>query len=148
MGTHTFVRARVFLHQPSSIWQATFLVVLRQEIVIAFRTQRPVELLREYIEADRSLSRTDDWALSFRIIVLCAEILNFCYGEEPKTVTIWDDLAGRTRLWMEAKPASFEPFLHRRADSESALFPQMWLLNDCHGTSRTFSASNLGSFAC
>ncbi len=64
MGTHTFVRAQEY-DQLSGIRQAVFRVVLRQEIVIAFRTQRPVQLLREYTQADRSLSQTDDWVSAF-----------------------------------------------------------------------------------
>lgn len=80
MGTHTFVRAQKY-NNPSGIRQAIFRVVLRQEIVIAFRTQRPVQLLREYIQADRSLDRSDEWILAFHIIVLCAEILTIATGK-------------------------------------------------------------------
>lgn len=133
MGTHTFVRAQEY-HQPSGIRQATFMVVLRQEIVVAFRTQTPVELLREYVQVDRSMGRTDDWTLAFHIIVLCAEVLTYCYGDGSKTADTWDELAGRAQSWMNSKPVSFEP-IHRVPGrmSETQVFPEIWLLNDCHG---------------
>lgn len=135
MGTHTFVRAQEN-YRPEGIRQAAFRVVLRQEIVIAFRSQRPVELLREYVQVDQSMDLTDDCTSAFHIIVLCAEVLTYCYGDGPKTLSEWNTLAGRTRSWMEIKPISFEPLLHRapRQRSETQVFPEIWLLNDCHGT--------------
>lgn len=102
MGRHTFVRLHEYA-QSSPIRQAVFRVAIRQEIVISFRTQRPVQLLREYVRADHSLRHSlrtasssspsscsassgsggeDDWALAFHIFVLCAEVLTFCYGED------------------------------------------------------------------
>ena len=136
MGTHTFVRAQEF-HHPSGIRQAVFLVVLRQEIVIAFRTQRPVQLLREYIQVDRSLHKGDDWIIVFHIIVLCAEVLNHCYGEESKSPEAWRELSDRAKLWMDTKPTHFEPLLYRpRGESSAAqVFPEIWLLNDCQSKS-------------
>ncbi len=132
MGTHTFVRAQEY--QPSSIGQAAFRVVLRQEIVVAFKTQSAIQLLPEYIQVDRSMEQSDDWTLAFHIIVLCAEVLSYCYGDEPKTADAWHDLANRTQSWMDSKPTSFEPlqFVPCRT-SDDQIFPEIWLLNDCHG---------------
>lgn len=133
IGSHTFVRAQEY-HQQSGIRQAAFRVVLRQEIVVAFRTQRPVELLREYVQVDQFMDQTDDWTLAFHIIVLCAEVLTYCYGDGSKTAEAWDDLARRVQTWMSSKSASFEP-LHCEPGrvSETRVFPVIWLLNDCHG---------------
>lgn len=143
MGTHTFVRAQEN-YRPEGIRQAAFRVVLRQEIVIAFRSQRPVQLLREYVQVDQSLDRTDDWTSAFHIIVLCAEVLTYCYGDGPKTYSEWTTLTDRTRSWMELKSLSFEPLLHRnsRQRSEAQIFPEIWLLNDCHGALKTPHISN------
>lgn len=133
MGTHTFMRAQEY--HPSAIREAAFRVVLRQEIVVAFKTQCPVQLLPEYVQVDRSMDRSDDWILAFHIIVLCAEVLSFCYGDDPKLADAWDDLSGRVQSWMDSKPSSFEPIRFVRARmSESQVFPEIWLLNDCHGT--------------
>lgn len=131
MGTHTFLRAQE--SQSSRIRQAAFRVVLRQEIVVAFKTQRPVQLLPEYVQVDRSMESTDDWTLAFHIIVLCAEVLNYCYGNDPKNVRAWDELAGRAQSWMDSKPASFEPLHYVSPEiSKTQVFPEIWLLNDCH----------------
>lgn len=136
MGTRTFVRAQGYHHRPSGIRQAAFRVVLRQEIVIAFRTQRPVQLLREYVQVDGSLDQADDWTLAFHIIVLCAEVLTYCYGDEPKTAAAWDDLSDRAQRWMDGKHVTFEPLLYRAQGERCGdqVFPEIWLLNDCHGT--------------
>lgn len=110
-------------------------MVLRQEIVIAFRTQRPVQLLREYVQVDGSLDQADDWTLAFHIIVLCAEVLTYCYGDEPKTAAAWDELSNRAQKWMDSKPVTFEPLLYRaQGERCDQVFPEIWLLNDCHGT--------------
>jgi len=79
------------------------------------------------------MDQTDDWTLAFHIIVLCAEVLSYCYGDEPKTADAWHDLTDRTQSWMDSKPTSFEPlqFVPRRT-SEDQVFQEIWLLNDCH----------------
>lgn len=149
MGTHMFVRAQEY-HELSGMRQAAFRVVLRQEIVVAFRSQKPVQLLREYVEVDRAMNGQDDWTLAFHAIVLCAEILNYCYGEQPRTVEEWDEYERRARDWMASRSASFKP-LHRIQPRSSVhqVFPEIWLLNDCHGMSssqekrkRVFSQSH------
>lgn len=123
----------------AGIRQAAFRVVLRQEIVFAFRAQRPVELLREYVQADQRLSSdsevVDDWAYAFHVIVLCAEVLSWCYGEEAKTRATWEGLSRRARRWIDDRPASFEPLLHRESGpgGEGQAFPEIWHINDCHG---------------
>ena len=132
LGTHTFTRAQEY-HQPSGIRLAAFLVILRQEIAVAFRTQQPVQLLRQYVQVGKSLKQTDDWALAFHVIVLCAEVLTYCYGDTPKTPDAWDNLASRSRTWFETKPPSFDPLHCRPGRTEATVFPEIWLLNDCHG---------------
>lgn len=94
MGTHTFVRA--WGHRPQSAIQlATFRVVLRQEIILTFRAQRPIQLLEKYIQVDQSLDQDDDWSLTFHIFVLCAEVLTLCYGDSSKSPAAWEELEGR-----------------------------------------------------
>lgn len=162
MGTHTFVRLHEYA-QSSPIRQAVFRVAIRQEIVISFRTQRPVQLLREYVRADQSLrtvsssspsssssggSAEDDWALAFHIFVLCAEVLTFCYGEVgdapipigselgPSTPPpTWDDLAWRAQQWINTLPVSYQPLLYR-PPGPGRVFPTIMLLNDCHVAAR------------
>lgn len=138
-GSHTFVRALETAHMASGIRQATLRVILRQEIVMAFRSQRSVALLPQYLEVDQWLGSdsgaADDWTYAFHVIVLCAEVLNWCYGEEAKTRGAWEELSGRVQRWMDSKPASFEPLLYREPGQtgENQVFPEIWHINDCHG---------------
>lgn len=134
IGTHTFIRAQDY--QSSGIRQAAFRVVLRQEIVFAFKTQSPIQLLTEYVQVDRYMDQIDDWTSAFHIIVLCAEVLSYCYGDDAKSANTWTQLTDRAQIWITSKPASFEPsYSMPRKMSQSQVFPQIWLLNECHGTS-------------
>jgi hypothetical protein len=132
MGTHTFMRASEY--RPFGIREAVFRVVLRQEIVFAFKTQAALQLLPEYVQVDRAMERVDDWAFAFHIMVLCAEVLSYCYGEGPKLAEAWDDLSARVKSWIDSKPSSYEPlFCVPTCVVKGQIFPQIWLLNDCHG---------------
>lgn len=135
MGTHTFVRAQA--HGPlSAIQLAAFRVVLRQEIILTFRNQRPIQLLEKYVQVDRSLDQDDDWSLAFHIFVLCAEVLTACYGEGLKTPDRWDELENRLEAWIDSRPPTFDPLIYRAPSGElpdGNVFPEILLLNDCHG---------------
>lgn len=136
-GTHTFMRASEY--RPFGIREAAFRVVLRQEIVFAFKTQSSLQLLPEYVQVDRLMEKTDDWTVAFHILVLCAEVLSYCYGDGQKLAVEWDTLSTRLETWMDTKPASFEPtFCVPAAKQDNQVFPRIWLLNDCHGMCPTF----------
>lgn len=144
MGTHTFVRALDSCYR-SPIQIAACRVVIRQEIVLTFRTQRPIQLLETYMQVDQSLDQNDDWSSTFHMFVLCAEILTMCYGKGPKTMEAWDDFESRLQIWVNSRPVTFEPFFSRgRSGSpEGNVFPQLWLLNDCHSRWALLQCCNL-----
>lgn len=98
-------------------------------------------MLTEYIRVDRSIEDdNNDCAIAFHIIVLCAEILSYCYGDESRSAAAWEELSDRAELWLDTKPASFEPIRNVAARSaEGQVFPEIWLLNDCHGKSPSYS---------
>lgn len=135
MGTHTFVRAQAH-RQQSAIQLAAFRVVIRQEIVLTFRTQRPIRLLEKYVLVDQSLDNDDDSSLTFHIFVLCAEVLTMCYGDGPKTSQAWDELERRLQEWIDSRPITFDPLFYRAPNElpDGNVFPEISLLNDCHGT--------------
>lgn len=133
LGTHTFILARKY-HELSDVGQAVFHVILRQEILVAFRTRRPVRMLDDFLHVDRSMTGANDWTSTFHVLALCAEILNFCYEEDAKTLDAWDHLASRTQSWANTKPTSFEPMYREPAQAtQPKVFPEIWLLNDSHG---------------
>ena len=144
MGTHTFSRAQEY-HQQSSVQQAAFRVVLRQEIVIAFRTQRPIQLLQKYIHVGQSLNQSDDSSVAFQIFVLCAEVLTMCYGESSTTLEAWEGINSRVQSWMDSKPITFEPLLQRHSSGfpNEDVFPEILHLTDCHGKLSFTEVTNL-----
>lgn len=137
LGAQTFARAQAQTPlELSGIQTAVFRVLLRQEIVNAFITQRPVQLSQEYhSSADLfwGSAVADDSTFAFRMILLCAEVLTYCYGETPNTRDAWEDINARLDLWMTTKPMSFEPLLYRPNGRPGQPFPQVRYLNDCHG---------------
>ncbi|EHK23125.1 uncharacterized protein TRIVIDRAFT_29036, partial [Trichoderma virens Gv29-8] len=131
LGTHIFVLAQEY--RTSGIRQAAFRVALRQEINVAFCTRKPMKLLTKYINVDRSTDLKSDWDWTIHIIVLCAEVLNYCYcniAQDPAQA--WDELSTRAEDWLRKKPKSFEPLQCKNSNYGDRVFPEIWLLNDCH----------------
>jgi hypothetical protein len=115
---------------------AAFRVVLRQEIILTFRSQRPIQLLEKYVQVDQSLVEDDDWSLTFHLFVLCAEILTACYGDGPKDPNTWTELENRLQTWIRSRPPTFDPLIYRAPSGQlpdGNVFPEILLLNDCHG---------------
>lgn len=145
LGTHIFAVGREY--RSTGILQAALRVALRQEINVAFFTRKPIQLLSAYFRVNDDSSTADqgsDWSWTLRIIVLCADVLNHCYcspaGDEQEPSQPWAELAERAESWLRHKPASFEPLRCRERDpGRGRAFPEVWLLNDCHGPQRPLS---------
>jgi hypothetical protein len=136
LGTHILVRAREDLISASSLRAAALLVCLRQEIFLSFMTRVPVQPITEFCQIDRSLDPAPDSMWALRMIAHTTDVLNFCYGEEPRTLASWKILDRYAETWLSAKPPSFNPIRYIPADpSAGEYFPEVWLLNDCHGKS-------------
>lgn len=117
----------------SSLRSATLLIELRQEIHIAFMTNRPPPPLVEYCNIDRSLEPADDWTWAKRMIAQTADILSYCNGDGSKSLKRWSELRDYIGLWRAAVPPSFRPIYMEEANLESGLlFPIQWFTNDCH----------------
>jgi hypothetical protein len=132
LGPHMVLQSRSY-DECSPIGQAVIRALLRLEIANAYTRQMPLRVLEDYLAIDRCMTETNDWTVTFHILCLCAEIITFCYAEEAKEGSIWDSLSRRLQDWLDSLPPSFEP-LHRTKSQTTAEFPQIWLLNDCHGT--------------
>lgn len=123
--------------------QAGFWVAFRQEIHSAFLKQRPFNISLSRCEAFRSISPAEDAVWADRLIVFCAEVLEFCYdnakgsaswqkpNQTPKDR--WLVLKQCEKRWGEVLPASFEPIYFRDPDrSQAEVFPQVCYMVDCH----------------
>ncbi|KAK5427759.1 hypothetical protein LTR34_008701 [Exophiala xenobiotica] len=144
--------ARVASRRPRSEWpaeglcQAAFWVAFRQEIHSAFLKQRAVNLALSRCEAFRSFSPAEDAVWADRLIIFCADVLEFCYGNSTNAPTRpqhdsstatpkdrWLSLKQYERMWSEVLPASFEPIYFRDPDrAKGEVFPQIYYMADCH----------------
>ncbi|KAI1372585.1 hypothetical protein F4677DRAFT_248557 [Hypoxylon crocopeplum] len=131
LGIHAFVNVGDQYMVPGSLSAASFWVGLRQEIYIAVITQQPVKVSLDHFVVDRSFEPADDYTWSNRAIVLLADVLNFCFGENSFAVNRWNALDEAAQKWSTTRPMSFNPFFYR-ARTASLAFPEVWHGSSCH----------------
>ncbi|KAJ9649400.1 hypothetical protein H2199_000175 [Coniosporium tulheliwenetii] len=129
LGTHVFISAQERSTVMGGLRQAAFWVGLRQEIYMAFVNQRSILPALEHCNIDRSFDMANDCTWANRIVVHCADVLRYCFGDGEHSVNTYNQLSDYCRDWMAYKPASFSPIFYREA-SEGELFPEVWLLSD------------------
>ncbi|KAH8646357.1 hypothetical protein BX600DRAFT_477571 [Xylariales sp. PMI_506] len=114
----------------SKLRQACFWIGLRQEIVMAFANQRPVKIKLNHDFIDRSFGPADDDTWANRIILHCAEVINFCFGNDPHNTAIYQYLKDYDETWLRSRPLSFLPLAYCEPDrSVGEVFPQILHLN-------------------
>jgi hypothetical protein len=111
-------------------------MALRLEVVSAFMKQRPVGLPLDIFAAQRSFDEADDAVWTHRLILHCADVLEFCFGDGDATVKTrqarWAVLKGFERLWEYQKPESFVPIKKQEPDRNNGqFFSLVWYLSDC-----------------
>ena len=83
---------------------------------------------------DRSFDPTDDCTWANRIVVHCAEVLNFCLGDNDDSVGRWAELKDYNQQWVKAVSRSFSPIYFQDPKREKGeVFPQIWHIGDSHG---------------
>ncbi|RDW65986.1 hypothetical protein BP6252_09621 [Coleophoma cylindrospora] len=147
LGSHMLVNARerARIHtsptHTSSLRTATLFIELRQEIHIAFMTNRPPPPLVEYCNIERSIDPADDWIWMNRIVAHTAEVLTYCNGDGNKNLARWRENWDYLDAWEAAIPPSFNPIYEESADpSHGQLFPVLWFAIDCHAAGRQYLA--------
>ncbi|KAJ5404155.1 hypothetical protein N7509_004026 [Penicillium cosmopolitanum] len=135
---------------------AAYWIALRQEIITAFSKQRPFRLPLGPCEPYRSFEPADDYVWADRLVIHCADVLQYCFGSEeegtpqdqhqssstgvlhpiPVTdmrIARYDELVLFETLWTELGPPSFKPiYTHEPDHSRGEVFPELWYLNNCH----------------
>ncbi|KAJ5675956.1 hypothetical protein N7462_008853 [Penicillium macrosclerotiorum] len=120
-----------------SLRHSACLIALRQEIWSAFLNQRtfrlPICPSNDYTQFDP----VNDFTWTNRILVWCADLLKFCFGEgklmAPKQqVERWTALKAFDIMWESKKPLDFKPLYFEDADPASGkFFPAIWHSNAC-----------------
>jgi hypothetical protein len=106
---------------------------------MAFVNQRPVKIKLDHDFIDRSLAApaTDDvWAN--RIIVHCADVLQYCFGGEVTSgiTDEWHRLKEHDDAWLRARPLSWLPLAYAQPDKDRGeVFPTILYLNSAVGKS-------------
>ncbi|KAI0854679.1 hypothetical protein F4860DRAFT_95991 [Xylaria cubensis] len=149
--THTVSASlllRMSLHNsnPSDFSNAAMAVALRQEIYIANRVKRPIELEGRNCGIDDSLTPAPDFIWTFRIMSHAARVTNYAYSIDSRSQSLWDQLWGYLEDWDRARPPSFNPLNHINLDScsdtlssensnlaadSTRVFPEIYYLSDC-----------------
>lgn len=84
----------------------------------------------------RSFDPTDDCTWANRIVVQCAEVINYCFDDNDHTVRRWAELKDYNEQWVKAVPGSFSPIYFQEPEREKGeVFPQIWHIGDSHGKS-------------
>lgn len=129
LGTHVFISAQERSTHSGGLRQAAFWIGLRQEIYVAFVSQRSIAPALEHCNIDRSFDAADDCTWANRIVVHCADVIRFCFGDGERSLAHYAALCEYSAQWMLFKPPSFAPIYYREP-GENDVFPEMWLLGD------------------
>lgn len=129
LGTHVFITAQERSTVTGGLRQAAFWVGLRQEIYVAFVNQRSIIPALEHCNIDRSFEATDDHTWANRIVVHCADVIRYCFGDLDHTHAAYTHLVDYSSDWYNYKPPSFAPIYYRDPEG-SSIFPEIWLLGD------------------
>lgn len=125
---------------------AAYWIALRQEILTAFSKQRPFRLPLGPCEPYRSFEPTDDHVWADRLVIHCADVLQYCFGSDVESTHVataditsaqhisrYEELFAFDKSWEEFRPRSFLPIYAREANrSQGEAFPEIWYLNHCH----------------
>ncbi|KAJ9617969.1 hypothetical protein H2204_013261 [Knufia peltigerae] len=138
--------------RPHNLREASFWIAFRQEIYTCFLKEQRFELSLSNCSAFRSFDPAEDTVWANRLIVFCADCLEFCYSSvecqtgrtatpnilnSPMMATTarWAALKQQAEQWAASLPSSFDPIYYSPARDHppwSNIFPELWYRSDCH----------------
>ncbi|PYH88045.1 hypothetical protein BO71DRAFT_423960 [Aspergillus ellipticus CBS 707.79] len=138
----TYLRgAQVFLDAQSAsalrqggLRLAAFWVGVRQEFHKAFLEERAIGFDLSCFAAStyRQLDPADDATWANRIVLHCAHVLAYCYGDASWAPWRYEALCEYNRQWQALTPQTFDPIFCRPPNrSQGGIFPVLWYLDDC-----------------
>jgi hypothetical protein len=133
IGAHAFISAQEISAVSGGLRLAAFWVGLRQEIYVAFVNQRSIMFPLQHCNVDRSFGAADEGTWANRIIIHCAETIQWCFGlrEHERSTARFGELLTYAGNWLKSIPPCYTPIYHRNADADShAVFPVVMYLSD------------------
>ncbi|ETS80444.1 hypothetical protein PFICI_07973 [Pestalotiopsis fici W106-1] len=129
-GAKVLIDASADLQQVSPLQVAAQWLGLRQEVRIAFLTNRAVSLdlhrFDKFLDESSPLSPDRDW--SYRMFLILARTLNWCFADRDRQIAEYDDLVQQCSAWMLQSPVSFQP-IFKSDNPESHPWPKLRFLN-------------------
>lgn len=130
-GAKVLIDASADLQQVSPLQIAAQWLGLRQEVRIAFLTNRAVSLdlhrFEKFLHESSSLSPDRDW--SYRMFLILARTLNWCFAtNRDRQVAEYDGLVQQCSTWMLESPVSFQP-IFKSDPTEGHPWPKLRYLN-------------------
>lgn len=125
IGAHIFMAAQARAPMSGGLREAAFWVGLRQEIYVAFVNQRSIMPPLEHL--DRSFEVAKDHVWSCRMVVLSADVIRYCFGDEDLPREAYTQLCDSIEQWYDRKPATFTPLYYRDVEQ---VFPDIWFLRE------------------
>lgn len=115
---------------------------------MAFVNQRPVRIKLNHNFIDRSFGPASDDTWANRIIIHCAEVVNFCFGEgDQANPGQYQALRSYDDAWLLARPLSFLPLAYCEPDRTAGeVLPQILYLN--HAVGENQPSSTRGAWPC
>ncbi|KAL1861042.1 hypothetical protein Plec18170_001557 [Paecilomyces lecythidis] len=126
--------------QADGLRQAAIRVALRQELFTSYMKHRPLKFHPCHYEIFRGFSPADDTMWAHRLVIFCADVLQYCYepndaGTPHHSERPWQELKRYEEDLRLALPESFAPTYYRPPNTEAGeVFPEIWYLEDCHVT--------------
>ena len=131
-----------FASPAPSLRHSASLIALRQEIWSVLLYRRPFRLPLCPDNDYGNLGQADDFVWTNRILIWCADVLRFCFGEDSGISSLrdvdinrnqrWESLVAFEQSWKMLQPSCFEPIYYQEQEhAKGRYFPDIWLTNDC-----------------
>ncbi len=129
LGAQIFMEAQVRATLAGGLREAAFWVGLRQEIFVAFVNQRSILPATERGDVDRSFDTAADHVWTCRMVMLCADVIRYCFSDNDLPTRTYRELVDSITEWDSRKPSTFTPIYYKAADANST-FPVFWYLRE------------------
>ncbi|KAK7424116.1 hypothetical protein QQX98_000726 [Neonectria punicea] len=130
LGIQVFMNAQDSSAVATGMRKAAFWIGLRQEVTMAFASQRSIKISLSHPFIDQSFTDASDDVWANRIIVHCANVIEFSFGDGDQKASEYQALKEYDDGWLRSRPSSFLPLVYGPADPSSGhQFPQIVYMN-------------------